>query len=141
MMIVILVYFVLWDEEILDNMLHPKHYTSRRALSMLTKLEAADQSKSSVNKTSKLDRPYQKNWLLFAQKEMTDVKKIVSSTKLVGSLYRLCQTYSKKGNDFFDIYDEDAIAFAKAYKDSMVRDHQQHSVFKCFVYLTHFLSI
>ncbi len=53
---------------------------------------------------------------------MTDVKKIVLSTKLVGSLYRLCQIYSKKDNGFFDIYDEDAIAFAQAYKNSMVRD-------------------
>eukprot|EP00804_Cyclotella_cryptica_P029475 CCRYP_011281-RH/>CCRYP_011281-RH protein AED:0.46 eAED:0.46 QI:336/1/1/1/1/1/4/194/177 len=117
-------YFVLWDDEILDNLLHPKNYTTKKAFSLLTKLEAIDKSKCFVNKSAKLDKPYQKNWFSSAQDEMVDVKKIGLSTKLVGSLYRLCQMYSKKDNGFFDIYDEDALAFAQAYKDSM--DVQKH---------------
>lgn len=117
--------------------MHPKDCNSKKALRVLTKLEATDKSSCHVNKASNLDKPYQKKWFVTAQNEMTDVNKIILSTKLVGSLYRLCQTYSKKENGFFDIYDEDAIAFAQAYKNSMVRDLQWGVMCNQFSFVFH----
>ena len=101
-------------------MLNPKNELSRKANSDLTSLETA-QTNSSVEKTSKLDNPYRKDWLAVAQNDMANVKKLRLASELVGKLYGLMKSHSERKNGNWDIYDEDAIAFAKAYKDAMVR--------------------
>jgi hypothetical protein len=52
---------------------------------------------------------------------MLDAEKLCLAKELVGVLYSLTVNTSKRDNGLWDIYDEDAIAFAKAYKDTMVR--------------------
>ena len=117
-------YFILWDEQIMEYLLHPKDDLGKKALNDLTKLEKA-KSNSSVDKTSKLNKKYRDNWLALAQKDMIDVKKFRLSSALVGKLYSLCRASSARDSGQWDIYNEDAIAFAKAYKDSLVR---------CYIY-------
>ena len=74
-----------------------------------------------MEKTSKLDNLYRKDWLAVAQNDMANVKKIRLASDLVCKLYSLMKKCSKRDDGHWDIYDEDAIAFAKAYKDAMVR--------------------
>ena len=109
------VYLVLWHEEILGSLLHSKSALSKKARSVLRTLEPPDKTKCYVDKTSKLDKPYDKDWLKKAQSKMLDFEKSYLASQLVGALYNLCK-------EFKDIFDEDAVAYAKAYKDAMVRN-------------------
>lgn len=98
----------------------PRNELTRKAYCYLTELEA-DQTHSSVDKNSNLDNPHRKDWLAVAQKDMTNVEKIRLASELVGKLHGLMMSHSKKENGDWDIYDEDAIAFAQAFKDALVK--------------------
>ncbi|KAL3779195.1 hypothetical protein ACHAWO_008101 [Cyclotella atomus] len=116
-------YFVLWDDDILGNMLNPNTPLGRKALKDLLTLEPPE-SNSSIDKSSKLNSHYRSNWLETAQHDMVDVDKLRMAGQLVGKMYNLCKKSSKGENGHWDIYNEDSIAFAKAYKDAM--DVQKH---------------
>jgi hypothetical protein len=64
--------------------------------------------------------PYRNDWLQIAQNDMVDIEKLRMQSKLVGKMYGLSREYSTKENGHWDIYNDDSIAFAKAYKDAMV---------------------
>lgn len=113
-------YFVLWDEQLLQSMLHPKTELGKKALRDLETLSKA-KTNSQVNRSPSLDKPYRSDWLSVAQDDMLGVEKLCLAKELVGVLYNLAFESSKRDNGHWDIYDEDAIAFAKAYTDAMVR--------------------
>ena len=115
----------------MNAMLNPKNKLAKKAYRDLTNLQKAE-TNSSVDKSSNQDKPYRKNWLTVARNDMIDAEAQCQPKMLVGKLYCLCFEYSrrakekkdpkrKNGQGQWDIYDEDAIAFAKAYKDAMVR--------------------
>lgn len=114
------VYFVLWDEAILQSMLNPNTPLGKKAYRDLANL-TKPHTNSSVDKSSSVDGPYRSDWLEVAQQDMADIAKIRLSNELVGKLYRLAEEHSKTDGGDWDIYNEDSIAFAKAYKDAMVR--------------------
>lgn len=109
-----LVYLVLWDEKILGHLLHSNSTLSMKARRDLTTLKALDTTECFVDKSSKLDKPYNAKWFENAQKEMANIKNRRLQDSLVSTFYGFC-------NESSDIYDEDSIAFAKAYKDALVR--------------------
>ena len=63
-------------------------------------------------------------WLSKAQAEMLDFSAQSAQGRIVGKLYTECFEASKKNSKGFDIYDEDACAFAKAYKNAL--EMQKH---------------
>lgn len=112
-------YFVLWDRSIIELMLKPNSSLGRRALRDLLTLEKPE-SNSSVDKASKFNSPYRNDWLKTAQNDMVDIEKLRMQSKLVGKMYGLSREYSMRENGHWDIYNNDSVAFAKAYKDAMV---------------------
>lgn len=139
-----IVYFVLWAEQILNHLLYSNEPLSKKARRYVTKLELPQGLASTVDRSTKLNKPYDKEWLKKAQDEMMKVQTRNLEAKLVGLLYKLCVEHSetddhhshsnpvtknqtkgkKKRQEFkgvYDIYNEDSIAFARAYKDAMVR--------------------
>lgn len=81
-----LAYFVLWDDDILGNMLNPNTPLGRKALKDLLTLEPPE-SNSSIDKSSKLNSHYRSNWLETAQNDMLDIDKLRMAGQLVGKLY------------------------------------------------------
>jgi hypothetical protein len=133
-----LAYFVLWDDDILGNMLNPNTPLGRKALKDLLTLEPPE-SNSSIDKSSKLNSHYRSNWLETAQHDMVDVDKLRMAGQLVGKMYNLCKKSSKGENGHWDIYNEDSIAFAKAYKDAMVSNVQRTYFLSQCLYLILFV--
>ena len=117
-------YLVLWDEVILEAIMNPGSALGKKAKRDLLNLQKPKVT-SSVEKSSKLDGPYRKDWLKTAQNDMINIEKLRLSSQLVGKLYGLVMSNSKEPNDHWDIYNPDSIAFAKAYKDAMVRSSFQ----------------
>lgn len=116
-------YFCLWDEAIVGTLLNEEQLINNldgnskellaKSKQILTRLEAPD-TNCAVDKDSKLNKPHDPEWFSKAQAALMDVEKKSLSVELVGKLYGLCIASS-------DIYDEDAVAFGRAYKDALVR--------------------
>lgn len=116
-------YFVLFDEKILNHLLHSKDKLTSKSRKLLRKLELpAGSEQSAVKKTSYLHTD--NSWLSKAQNIMLDFSAQDAGTRLVGKLFNLCGEVSTKDEGKIDIYDSDAVAFAKAYKDAI--DIQKH---------------
>jgi hypothetical protein len=94
---------------------------SRKILRKLTLPK--QQKKSLVNKSNDVSKAGGGgNWLRKAQEQMLDFSKQQAESTLVSTFYRKCFECSKQDNGMHDIYNEDACAFAYAYKDAMVSD-------------------
>lgn len=114
-------YLVFWESGILSHLLHSTTPLSRKSRILLRKLTLPETKHSLVRKSNKLSSAqYDENWLSKAQQQMLDFPAQNAACSLVGALYKLCKEFSKRDDGFVDIYDENACAFARAYKDAMV---------------------
>ena len=95
-------------------------WKSRR---LLLELKMPEKAVQSVNKDTSFSGG-DDDWLSKAQDQMLDFATQNAATKIVGQLYKLCVKASKRPGGGYDIFDEDAVAYAQAYKDSM--DIQKH---------------
>eukprot|EP00970_Alexandrium_tamarense_P002641 scaffold370_cov192-Alexandrium_tamarense.AAC.2 len=120
------VYFVLWEPTILDHLQDSKTLVGIKSRKILRKLTLPKQQKKSlVNKSNDVSKAGGGgNWLRKAQEQMLDFSKQQAESTLVSTFYRKCFECSKQDNGMHDIYNEDACAFAYAYKDAM--DIQKH---------------
>jgi hypothetical protein len=116
------VYFVLWEPTILDHLQDSKTLVGIKSRKILRKLTLPKQQKKSlVNKSNDVSKAGGGgNWLRKAQEQMLDFSKQQAESTLVSTFYRKCFECSKQDNGMHDIYNEDACAFAYAYKDAMV---------------------
>lgn len=116
-------YFVLYDEKIMHHLLSSEDKLTLRSRRLLHKLELTGGAGCSVNKKSKFAKAQDIKWLSKAQDIMLDFDTQREASQIVGKLWSLCRKASKRDNGI-DIYDEDAIAYARAYKDAL--DVQKH---------------
>jgi len=119
-------YFALWDERIMDHLLHSKSNLSKKSRKDLFNLALPRGVVHTVKKHAQPTDSEKPNrlWLSKAQDLMLDFSAQDSGSELVGKLYGLCRETSKMKDGTIDIYNKDAIAFGRAYKDSM--DVQKH---------------
>jgi len=117
-------YFVLYDEEILNHLLHSKDKLTVKSRKLLHKLELPDGAGLIINKKSKFSKNADNKWLAKAQDNMLDFSTKRAGSQVVGKLWSLCLKSSTRANRKIDLYDEDAISYAKAYKDAL--DVQKH---------------
>mmetsp|Transcript_3925 Transcript_3925/g.7017 ORF Transcript_3925/g.7017 Transcript_3925/m.7017 type:complete len:183 (+) Transcript_3925:2-550(+) len=116
-------YFVLYEDKILDHLLHSKDKLTSKSRKLLHKLELPDGTEHSVNKKTKFSQKADNKWLSKAQNKMLDFSTQCAGSQMVGKLWSLCiKASTKDGN--IDIYDEDSIAYARACKDAL--DVQKH---------------
>ncbi|KAL9185901.1 hypothetical protein ACHAXT_003678 [Thalassiosira profunda] len=116
-------YFVLWEPQMLSHLLTANDELTRKSRRLLLELKMPEKAVQSVNK----DTPFSggdDDWLSKAQDQMLDFPAQNAATNIVGQLYKLCVKASKRPGGNYDIFDEDAVAYAQAYKDSM--DIQKH---------------
>ncbi|KAL3773341.1 hypothetical protein ACHAW5_010018 [Stephanodiscus triporus] len=116
-------YFVMWDEKIIHHLIHSDDKLTSKARRELNKLVLPAGAKS-VEKESKFAKSSDSKWLSKAQDQMLDFPRQRAATQLVGKLYGFCKDSSKRPHGSIDLFDENAIAYAKAYKDAM--DVQKH---------------
>jgi RNA dependent RNA polymerase len=108
-------YFVCWDDDILNILAQPK--VSHRM--------KADEEEQRDKKFSQYDNEAEgpaylegsPNWLEEAQNVMLDFSVVSKANQIIGKLYSLSVKSAKESKD--GIYDRDARAFARAYKDSL----------------------
>ncbi|KAL3822159.1 hypothetical protein ACHAXA_011704 [Cyclostephanos tholiformis] len=117
-------YFVMWDEKIMNCLIHSDDKPTSKARRQLFKLELPAGVVKTVVKETKFAKSSDSKWLSKAQDKMLDFPEQRAATQLVGKLYKLCRQASERPRGAFDLFDKDAIAYARAYKDSM--DIQKH---------------
>ena len=98
-------YFICWDPQILS-------YVQAEPFSMTPLPETEMEEEPPLS-----EDPYDPMWLSKAQRLMTDAPVILDLQALVGKLYSTAEKIANKSSKFMD--DEDAIAFAKAYKQAL----------------------
>ncbi|KAL3765869.1 hypothetical protein ACHAWU_005402 [Discostella pseudostelligera] len=117
-------YFVLWDERLIRQLSHCKDERTSKARALLHKLELPKKVQHSVNKATEFSPITDSEWLSKAQDLMLDFPMQLIASDMVSKLYNLCVEASKRDDDSVDLCDEDAVAYASAYKDAM--DVQKH---------------
>lgn len=115
-------YFVLWDEILVREL--SRRTSKSKARALLHKLELARKVQHSVNKATRFSLNTDPDWLSKVQDLMLDFKTQLKGSEMVSNLYRLCVNASKRDDGSVDLCDEDAVAYASAYKDAM--DIQKH---------------
>jgi hypothetical protein len=116
----------------MSHLLNPHNPLSKRANRHLMNLTLPP-SQTAVDRSSKLNKPYDQDWHKKVQDEMINAKNIRLGSEIVGKLYNLCVKLSELYEEFendkgkkvqvvcgYNLYNEDSIAFGKAYKDAMV---------------------
>jgi hypothetical protein len=108
-------YFVCWDDDILQALAQPR-------VSCRMKADEKEQREKKISQyDNKAEGPkYQKgspNWLEDAQDVMLDFSVVSKASEITGKLYNLSVKSANQSKD--GIYDCDARAFARAYKDSL----------------------
>mmetsp|Transcript_10202 Transcript_10202/g.22683 ORF Transcript_10202/g.22683 Transcript_10202/m.22683 type:complete len:1127 (-) Transcript_10202:57-3437(-) len=116
-------YFICWDDEIVAHLLHAKDKLTSKSRKLLLELKLPDKTEHSLDKTTSFSQGGD-NWLNVVQDKMLDFSTQNAESHITGKLYSLCIAASKKSGGKIDIYDEDAVAYAQAYKDSL--DIQKH---------------
>jgi len=106
-------FFVLWDEKILDHLLHAKDKLTLKSRKLLHKLVLPRGVVHTVNKQSKLSEHSDRKWLSKAQDLMLDFSAQCDGSHIVGVLYSLCFKASEGSNGQIDIYNKDAIAYGR----------------------------
>ena len=109
-------YFICWDKQIISHFVNGKDELMTKSRKLLRTLKLPDKEEHSLDKTNTFSEGGG-DWLALAQDKMLDFSSVQLASCLTGKLYNLCKAYS-------DIYDEDACAYARAYKDAM--DIQKH---------------
>ncbi|KAL3795821.1 hypothetical protein ACHAW5_004771 [Stephanodiscus triporus] len=105
-------YFVLWNEKIINHLIHSDDNLTSKARRELNKLELPSGAKS-VDKETKFAKSSDSKWLSKAQDNILDFPQQRAATQLVGKLYRLCNDSSKRPHGSVDLFDKNAIAYAK----------------------------
>lgn len=111
-------YFVCWDDNIVGHLLHAKDKLTSKSRKLLFELKLPEKTEHSVDKTNSFSQGGD-NWLSLAQDKMLDFATQNSESHITGKLYTLCTKASKKSGGKIDIYDEDACAYAQAFKDAL----------------------
>mmetsp|Transcript_33127 Transcript_33127/g.63753 ORF Transcript_33127/g.63753 Transcript_33127/m.63753 type:complete len:152 (-) Transcript_33127:2005-2460(-) len=116
-------YFVMWDEKIVGHLRFAMDECTTRTRNDLLNIEIP-RSACNAHKKTRRSKCSDPKWLSKAQDHMLDFERQHAGKNIVGKLYRLCFDASKREDGTYDIYDEDARAYAKAYNDSL--DLQKH---------------
>jgi len=116
-------YFVMWDEKIVGHLSSARDKHTKNARKDLLNIEIP-RSACNAHKKTRRSKCSDPKWLSKAQDHMLDFERQHAGKNIVGKLYRLCFDASKREDGTYDIYDEDARAYAKAYNDSL--DLQKH---------------
>ena len=109
-------YFICWDKQIISHFVNGEDELMTKSRKLLRTLKLPDKGEHSLDKTTTFSEGGG-DWLALAQDKMLDFSSVKIASRLTGHLCNLCTEYS-------DIYDEDACAYAHAYKDAM--DMQKH---------------
>ena len=116
-------YFVMWDKKIMDHLYQSNDKLTLKARRELLKLEMPADTQPSVVKKTKFTNDVDSNWLSKAQGKILDFPRQRATAQLVGKLWGLCLKSSERPCGI-DLFDKDAIAYAKAYKNAL--DVQKH---------------
>lgn len=117
-------YFVLWDEGILNHLMNAKDQLTSKSRKLLNKLELPTGAGHSIDKRTKCSPKPDPRWLSKAQSLMLDFQTQNMSNQCVGKLFGCCSKASQRDDGSVDLFDKDAIAYARAYKDAL--DAQKH---------------
>ncbi|KAL7543918.1 hypothetical protein ACHAXR_013297 [Thalassiosira sp. AJA248-18] len=112
-------YFVCWDQQMLSQLLYPKDALTTKSRKILLELKLPKKAAHGVDKTTSFIEKGRADWLSLAQDRILDFQTQNAEARLTGKLYTLCIKASKRSGGKFDIFDEDAMAYARAYKDSL----------------------
>jgi len=109
-------YFVCWDSKILETFDDEDVQRKMKASYVIDKSKRSGCLNDKENRviSRQLGSP---NWLEEAQNQMLEIPRMEESSRLVGKAYNLCCNNPK-------IYDEDARAFGRAYKEGL--DAKKH---------------
>ena len=122
---------MLWDDKILNHLLHSTDKLTVKSRKLLHKLELP-RGASSVKKGSKFSRNADSKWLSKAQDLMLDFSTQKALSQAVGKLYSLCTESSKTSDGKIDIYNEDAVSYARCVRCIiMKRDAAASLKFMC----------
>jgi len=116
-------YFVMWDKKIMEHLYHSNDKLTLKARRELLKLEMPADTQPSVVKKTKFTNDVDSNWLSKAQGKILNFPRQRAIAQLVGKLWGLCLKSSERPCGI-DLFDKDAIAYAKAYKNAL--DVQKH---------------
>ena len=112
-------YFVCWDEVIMKHLLHAKDELTTKSRKLLLELKLQNRTHTVDKTTNYTSSQGGENWLSLAQDKMLDFTLQNAESQIIGKLYTLCVSASKKVGGKVDIYDKDACSFAQAYQDAL----------------------
>jgi len=116
-------YFVMWDEKIVGHLSSARDKHTKNARKDLLNIEIP-RSACNAHKKTRRSKCSDPKWLSKAQDHMLDFERQRAGMNIVGKLYKLCFDASTREDGTYDIYNEDARAYAKGYSDSL--DLQKH---------------
>jgi RNA dependent RNA polymerase len=106
-------YFVCWDDDILKELSQP-HISRQMKAEEKQQRDTICHDNEAEGPTCRKGSP---NWLEAAQDVMLDFTVVSKASEITGKLYNLSVNTAKEAMD--GIYNSDARAFARAYKDSL----------------------
>jgi len=86
---------------------------------LLHKLKLPHGPETFVNKETKVSEHADNDWLIKAQDIMLDFQTQKIGSQIAGKLHSLCHKASTKDSGEIDLYDRNAISFARAFKDAL----------------------
>ncbi|KAL7469254.1 hypothetical protein ACHAXS_009526 [Conticribra weissflogii] len=110
-------YFIMWDEKIINHLCSARDECTTKARKDLLHIKVP-RSACNAHKKTRRSNVSDPKWLSKAQDYMLDFEPQRVGKNIVGKLYRLCFEASEGENGTYDIYNEDARSYAKAYNDA-----------------------